>query len=191
MSSPPLIRHARPDDAVAIADVCTRAARAAYADLVTRDYLDRVISHFYGVDRLTREIAPGPDWFGFVVAEHASNVVGVAGTGRSAQHAGACELFALYVDPSVQRHGVGRLLVEHAMSTASGAGASRLDVAVVPGNLPALRFYEACRFNFFGERPVYAPHGQEGGPATVLVYTREGTSQDVPSVNAPGRAARH
>jgi ribosomal protein S18 acetylase RimI-like enzyme len=172
MSGTLVIRAATDSDAAAIAAVCSRAARAAYADLVTGDYLGRVIAHFYGADRIRREIAPYPDWFGFVVALDADAIVGVSGTGRSAQHPESCELFALYVDPDAQRRGVGRGLVAHAAAACEASGAHRLDVAVLPGNQAAIRFYEACGFTFAGERPIYAPHGAEGGPATALVYQR-------------------
>ncbi len=173
MSGLPLLRQARPDDAAAIAGICRRAARAAYADLVTDDYLARVISHFFTVDRLAREAPPAPGWFGFTVAADGLEVLAVAGTGNSAEHDGACELFALYVDPAAQRRGIGRLLVAAAAAAASRAGASRLDVAVLPGNLPAQRFYQACGFTGAGDRPVYAPHGPDGGPPMALLYTRQ------------------
>ena len=172
MSSPIVIRAASEADAAGIADVCNRASRVAYADLVTDDYLERVIDHFYGTDRVRREVAPSPGWFGFVVALDGAHVVGVAGTGQSAQHPEACELFALYVDPGAQRRGIGRQLVAHAVATCQAAQARRLDVAVLPGNAPAIRFYEACGFTFAGERPIYAPHGQQGGPEMALVYER-------------------
>lgn len=167
-----VIRPATDDDADAIVALCTRAARAAYAELVTPDYLDRVIAHFYGVERVRREIPPAAGWFGFMVAQHASAVVGAAGTGRSAQHPEACELFALYVDPGAQRQGVGRALVAQALDAARAATSAHLDVAVIPGNSPALRFYDDCGFTLAGERPIYAPHGQEGGPPVALVYTK-------------------
>lgn len=173
MSGMPLLRQACPGDAAAIAGICTRAACAAYATLVTDDYLARVISHFFAVDRLAREVAPAPGWFGFMVAEDGPQVLAVAGTGHSAEHDGACELFALYVDPAAQRRGIGRRLVADAAATAGRAGASRLDVAVLPGNAPALHFYQACGFTSAGNRPVYAPHGPDGGPPTALLYTRQ------------------
>lgn len=172
MSRAILIRPATTGDAAAVAAVCTRAARIAYAGLVSEDYIDRVIAHFHAVDRIEREIAPGPGWFGFFVAESAGAVVGVAGTGRSAQDPDACELFTLYVDPPHQRTGVGRALVAQAVEDATVARARCLDVAVMPGNVPAIRFYQTCGFTAAGERPIYAPHGAEGGPHVALVYTR-------------------
>jgi ribosomal protein S18 acetylase RimI-like enzyme len=172
MSREILVRPATTCDAAAVAAVCTRAARLAYAGLASEDYIDRVVAHFHAVDRIEREVAPGPDWFGFMVAESAGLVVGVAGTGRSAQHADACELFTLYVDPSHQRMGIGRALVAQAVADARVAEATCLDVAVMPGNVPAIGFYEACGFTFSRQREIYAPHGKEGGPEVALVYTR-------------------
>ena len=172
MNGATVIRPARVADAPAIAAVCTRAARRAYVDLVTDDYLDRAIAHFHGVDRIRREVAPANGWFGFIVIEHAGQVVAVAGTGTHPQEPGVCELFTLYVDPSSQRIGLGRALVAHAITEAATFGAHRLDVAVMPGNLPAIRFYESCGFTAAGERPIYAPHGEAGGPPTALVFSR-------------------
>ena len=172
MSRDLLIRPATTGEAAAVAAVCTRAARIAYAGLVSEDYIDRVIAHFHAVDRIEREIAPGPGWFGFMVAESAGIVVGVSGTGLSAQHPDACELFTLYVEPTHQRTGIGHALVEQAVADATAARARSLDVAVMPGNVPAILFYETCGFAFAGQREIYAPHGQEGGPPVALVYTR-------------------
>jgi ribosomal protein S18 acetylase RimI-like enzyme len=166
------LRAATVADAGAIAAVCTRAARLAYATLVSEDYLDRAIAHFHGVERIRREVAADKGWFGFTVVTHASQVVGVAGTGTNSQQPGVCELFTLYVDPPWQRQGVGRALVTHAIAEAVTFGARRLDVAVMPGNLPAVRFYQSCGFTAAGERPIYAPHGEHGGPPVALVFSR-------------------
>ena len=151
--------------------VCSRATRQAYAGLVDHDYVERVIAHWYGHDRLLAEFAPSPGWFGFTVAEIEEAVAGVAGTGRGPE-VGTCELYTLYVDPAHQRRGAGRTLVAHAVEQAREAGASRVQVAVMPGNVGAIAFYEACGFEYAGERPIYAPHGAEGGPGVALVFER-------------------
>ncbi len=153
----------------AIAAVCTRATREAYVPLVGEAYVARVIAHWYGHERLHDEVAPSPYWFGFTVAESNGVIAGVAGTGRTSEPS-TCELFTLYVDPPWKRHGIGRALVGDALRQAREAGASRLQAAVMPGNTPAIAFYEACGFQAVGERPIYAPHGPEGGPEVALVY---------------------
>lgn len=171
MSQPVVIRPASDDDVEAIAVLCAQAARRAYAGLVTDEYVDRVVRHFFQPDRLAREIAPGGDWFGFMVAQQRDAVVGVSGTGRSAHRPDACELFALYVDPAWHRQGIGRALVGCSLEQATRAGATALDVAVLPGNASAMRFYEACGFEAAGQREIYAPHGKDGGPDVALIYS--------------------
>lgn len=167
-----IVRPATEADAADIARVCTRSARAAYAGLVTADYLERVLAHFFSAERLAREVRPGPGWFGFTVAERQDGVAGVAGTGQSAQDTDACELYTLYVDPAAQRAGVGRALLEASVLQATRTGARRLHAAILPGNLQAIRFYTACGFTPAGTRPIYAPHGEHGGPDTALVYAK-------------------
>ncbi len=163
------IRAATDADVPSIADICTRATRQAYEPLVGDAYVARVIAHWYGADRLRREIARTDRWFGFSIAERGGVPLGVGGTGLAAEPS-TCELFTLYVDPRCQRQGAGRALVADAMRQARAARASRLQVAVMPGNGPAIAFYEACGFEPAGERPIYAPHGAFGGPDMALVY---------------------
>ena len=170
IDTPAVIRDAQPADVPAIAELCARAIHQAYAGLVTADYITRVVSHWYGPERLRREIAPAPGWFGFVVATE-DGVAGVAGSGW-AEGGQACELFTLYVDPARQRRGIGRALVAHEVDRARRSGGRWLDVAVLPGNLAAMRFYQACGFTPAGERPIYAPHGAEGGPDVAVIYRR-------------------
>lgn len=52
------------------------------------------------------------------------------------------ELAWLYVDPALSRRGVGRALVEHAL-TEMGRPVS---IEVLAGNAPALALYEGCGF---------------------------------------------
>jgi ribosomal protein S18 acetylase RimI-like enzyme len=171
MSRAVVIRPATHDDVEALAMVCERSARRAYAGLATDDYVDRVVQHFFQPERLSREVLPAGDWFGFVVAQVGSVVAGVSGTGRSAHRLDACELYALYVDPAFQRQGIGSALVAHSIEQAAASGAALLDVSVMPGNESAIRFYESCGFVSAGEREIYAPHGRAGGPEVALVYT--------------------
>ena len=57
------------------------------------------------------------------------------------------ELDALFVEPSLWKRGVGRLLVEHCADVARRRGARILHVV---GNPHAERFYVACGFNATG-----------------------------------------
>ena len=52
------------------------------------------------------------------------------------------ELAWLYVDPTLSRRGVGRALVEHALSEMGRP----VSIEVLAGNAPALALYEGCGF---------------------------------------------
>jgi GNAT superfamily N-acetyltransferase len=60
---------------------------------------------------------------------------------------GETELDALFVEPHIRRHGVGRLLVEHCADVARQQGSTTLHVT---GNPHAEDFYIACGFKQFG-----------------------------------------
>jgi N-acetylglutamate synthase-like GNAT family acetyltransferase len=74
-------------------------------------------------------------------AEVDGTVAGFAAIERRAD--GDCELDALFVDPRLQRRGIGRALVDHCASQGRALGASTLCVV---GNPHAERFYLECGF---------------------------------------------
>jgi N-acetylglutamate synthase-like GNAT family acetyltransferase len=60
---------------------------------------------------------------------------------------GETELDALFVEPTIRRHGIGRLLVEHCVKVAHSQGSTALYVV---GNPHAESFYLACGFEMTG-----------------------------------------
>jgi GNAT superfamily N-acetyltransferase len=60
---------------------------------------------------------------------------------------GDTELDALFVEPGIQRRGVGRKLLEHCAETARSMGSSALHVV---GNIHAKPFYLSCGFTIVG-----------------------------------------
>jgi GNAT superfamily N-acetyltransferase len=60
---------------------------------------------------------------------------------------GETELDALFVDPTIRRHGIGRLMVEHCAEVARKQGSKALHVT---GNPHAQDFYIACGFKQTG-----------------------------------------
>ena len=75
------------------------------------------------------------------------------------------EVLTLAVDPTVQRYGLGRLLLEQAMATAGQRGAKAAFLEVASGNAPARALYEAASFVMVGRRNGYYAGG---GDALVL-----------------------
>jgi GNAT superfamily N-acetyltransferase len=60
---------------------------------------------------------------------------------------GDTELDALFVEPAIQRQGVGRKLIEHCAEMARSTGSSALHVV---GNFHAKQFYLSCGFIIVG-----------------------------------------
>jgi len=79
------------------------------------------------------------------VAELNGAMVGFAAVEPRAD--GETELDALFVDPELRRHGIGRLLVEHSGQVARENGSAALHVI---GNPHAQEFYIACGFKQIG-----------------------------------------
>jgi GNAT superfamily N-acetyltransferase len=64
-----------------------------------------------------------------------------------AREDGDTELDALFVEPGIQRQGIGRKLVEHCAEVARSKGSTTLHVI---GNPHAQQFYLACGFQIIG-----------------------------------------
>ncbi|HXP63990.1 MAG TPA: GNAT family N-acetyltransferase [Steroidobacteraceae bacterium] len=60
---------------------------------------------------------------------------------------GDTDLDALFVEPQIQRRGIGRRLIEHCAKTARSGGSKGLHVI---GNLHAKEFYLSCGFEILG-----------------------------------------
>ncbi len=61
---------------------------------------------------------------------------------------GDTELDALFVEPAIQRRGIGRRLVDHCAEKARSMGSGALHVV---GNMHAKQFYLSCGFTVVGD----------------------------------------
>ena len=91
------------------------------------------------------------------VLETAGVIAGFASLKRRSDR--ETDLDGLFVEPEMQRHGFGRLLVEHCAEVARTRGSLYLFVI---GNPHAEAFYAACRFQFLG------PCETRFGPALLM-----------------------
>jgi ribosomal protein S18 acetylase RimI-like enzyme len=73
-----------------------------------------------------------------------------------------CYLAELYVVPEQRRQGVGRALMQAAISTLRARGAETMDIGVDEPDLPARRLYESLGFT-----------NHAGGPDGPLMYVYE------------------
>jgi N-acetylglutamate synthase-like GNAT family acetyltransferase len=92
-----------------------------------------------------------------LVAEFDGVIAGFAAVQSRAD--GESDLDALFVDPDLQRRGIGRLLIEHCAEFARTRGSSALYVV---GNPHAKDFYTTCGFETIGTTET------RFGPALVL-----------------------
>jgi predicted N-acetyltransferase YhbS len=130
-----IIRTAIPAEREALEALQRRASLANEGD---REALER---HPDAIDLPVQQIAAGAVF----VAEDGGTLVGFSAI--LAREDGDTELDALFVEPGIQRRGVGRLLIEHCAKAARLAGSSALHVV---GNPHAKQFYLACGFDIVG-----------------------------------------
>ena len=88
-----------------------------------------------------------------LVAEQSGRAVGYTTLGRptpleSNRH--VLHVQGLAVDPTVQRQGIGRGLIEAAVAEATRRGARKLGLRVLDGNTGAQALYAACGFEVEG-----------------------------------------
>jgi predicted N-acetyltransferase YhbS len=130
-----IIRTAIPAEREALEALQRRASLANEGD---REALER---HPDAIDLPAQQIAAG----GVFVAEDGGTLVGFSAILPRAD--GDTELDGLFVEPGLQRRGIGRMLVEHCLKAARLAGSKALHVV---GNPHAKQFYLACGFDIVG-----------------------------------------
>jgi GNAT superfamily N-acetyltransferase len=102
---------------------------------------DALLRHPDAIDLPPEQIAAG----GVFVLEQDGAIVGFSAI--LPRDDGDTELDALFVEPSIQRRGIGRKLLEHSAEVARSKGSRALHVV---GNSHAKQFYLACGFAIVG-----------------------------------------
>jgi len=102
---------------------------------------DALLRHPDAIDLPLEQIAAG----GVFVLEQDGVIAGFAAI--LPRDDGDTELDALFVEPSIQRRGVGRKLIDHCAERARSKGSSALHVV---GNIHAKPFYLSCGFTIVG-----------------------------------------
>jgi GNAT superfamily N-acetyltransferase len=102
---------------------------------------DALLRHPDAIDLPPEQIAAG----GVFVLEQDGAIVGFSAI--LPRDDGDTELDALFVEPSIQRRGIGRRLIAHSAEVARAHGSKALHVV---GNSHAKQFYLACGFDIVG-----------------------------------------
>lgn len=143
------IAPAAPEDVPEIASVHVRSWQAAYAGVLSVEFLDGL-----SVERRAaawRDIlAAGESTT--LVAHDGSGICGFVGFGHWREEAGAAdhgEIWALYARPEAWGSGVGRALLQRAVRALHAEGRTTVSLWVLARNARGIRFYQGCGF-----RPV-------------------------------------
>ncbi|WP_433793691.1 N-acetyltransferase family protein [Actinoplanes sp. CA-252034] len=148
------VRAATEGDAPAIVDICTRGYRQTYPDLLSSEFIERMLDEFYRLERVSKEVpAAPPGWLGYQVVEEDGRVLGAAGGGLTAPGVG--ELFVLYLDWDERGRGLGTLLLDRITGQLRELGATEMWVAALDGNELGIPFYEARGFRKVERRRTY------------------------------------
>ncbi|SFB12930.1 Ribosomal protein S18 acetylase RimI [Collimonas sp. OK607] len=149
-----VIRRATIADAGVIAAVRIDSWRTTYRGIIPDDYLDGMkIEESTAI--WSRILSATSNAANVFVAEVDGEVLGFAAgmTLAQAKLGFDSELTAIYLEPSVQRAGIGRKLVAHVAAALASAGANNMLVWVLANNRPARQFYEMLGAELLAEQP--------------------------------------
>lgn len=149
------IRRAIPSEAESIALVRVRAWRAAYKDFMPDAFLASM-DPSANLDSRKATLQTAKPELLVKVAESDGRVsaFSILGSPRYEATVGTIELWALNVDPDAWRQGLGRRLVQEALSDALALSASRVELWCISGNQSACALYEACGFCATGKSRI-------------------------------------
>ncbi|AXI08582.1 GNAT family N-acetyltransferase [Oceanobacillus zhaokaii] len=148
------IQKAGPNHIDGIAWVCTASYWSTYADLLSTEYIERMIKEFYIPERLLKEVTKtSKSWNGWIVAVENGEVIGAGVGGMISENHG--ELFVLYTDPGRRKEGLGSMILDAVTKELIEYGAKEQWVNVTKGNQKGIPFYEAKGFQFIHEQDEY------------------------------------
>lgn len=134
------IRRMTIEDAEAVTDILMNAWKTAYRGIVSDEYLDNM-------NRETLAERRRQQHKDYIVAVADGRIVGYCWYMNNNSYTQDVpevdsEIVALYVDPASKRHGLGKMLLSHAMDDLRNQGKKKMIIWCLKDNLPARAFYE-------------------------------------------------
>ncbi|MEV6524163.1 GNAT family N-acetyltransferase [Longispora sp. NPDC051575] len=170
-----IIRDATGTDLPATVDVHVRTWKDAYRGLVPDAYLDAIDAGAWLERQRAGMGTPGRHR---IVAVLDGVIAGFAGCGPDRDDPDLSEVYAIYVDPGRQGHGIGRALMDAAVGrlggrvppgdSETGSGRRTVRLWCAEGNAATRRFYERYGFVADGATRVY---DRDGLSLATLRYT--------------------
>jgi ribosomal protein S18 acetylase RimI-like enzyme len=156
------VRAATRADATQIAAVTAAAWRVAYADILPPRVIEQATRKDELVARWHAVLAGEPTILVATVDRAVRGYVGCGASRDTEEPAGTGEIYAIYVDPSRWRSGLGARLMRAALERLTASGFGEVMLWTFAENTPARRFYEAMGFEHDGG--VRRPQRSAGAP---------------------------
>lgn len=172
-SPPPILRPARPDDALVLGALATQVFLDTYATDGIRSALVREVQQSFGPEAMARLLARPT--VGLLVAEQQGHLLGFVQFAPGARHhvvdewadgpadPATAEIERLYVLRHFQGQGLGKALMAAAAGQARDAGCTRLWLTAWVGNAHARAWYGRQGWRDIGATPYcFKSDGFEG-----------------------------
>ena len=130
-----VVRKAEKEDVRQISEILVEDWKKAYRGIIDSDFLDSMSAG----NRYEIEIKR---YGKYIVAADADMILGYAWLEAAGDETADCEIIALYVRYSRRNNGIGKLLLQHAVSRFREAGRKRMIIWCLKENYESRRFYE-------------------------------------------------
>jgi ribosomal protein S18 acetylase RimI-like enzyme len=138
------IRSAQTDDIGGIEEVARQTWNATYAEIISPESQERLLDNFYSSAALKEAVQQEGSWF-FVAVEE-NDVIGFAQF--IVQENGDGQLTRIYVQPKMQRQGIGKEMLKEGLSLIETQGIQRVLVHVEKENQIGIQFYRKRGFDY-------------------------------------------
>ena len=147
------IRDAVREDAWLIRELAYKIWPVTYNEILTLQQLEYMLALLYDAQALQDQMQKG---ISFIIANEGDDAVGFASWGQVDKD--TYKLHKLYVVPSQQGKGTGRLMIDHVINDIKSKGARTLQLNVNRYN-KARHFYEKLGFTIIKEEDVDIGNG--------------------------------
>ena len=130
-----VVRKAEKEDVMQISEILVEDWQKAYRGIMDDDFLDSMSAEQrYGIEVRRYDK--------FMVAADADTILGYAWLEASEEDPADCEIIALYVRYTRRGNGIGKLLLQDAVSRFREAGKKKMIIWCLKENAESRKFYE-------------------------------------------------
>jgi GNAT superfamily N-acetyltransferase len=134
---------ATPEHLSVIQNIAYRAWPTTYKDLLLQEQIDYMLARMYDLPTLNAQLIE--QGHQFILAKEGEEYLGFAGFEHHFESGSRTKLHKIYLLPSAQGKGLGKTLIEMAVSRSKAAGDDALFLHVLREN-PAVQFYKKMGF---------------------------------------------